>query len=328
MQQLLSEPSFASPADLALCREMIRQGSRSFHLASLLLPERYREPSRALYGFCRMADDAVDTATDPQHAVAMLMERLDAIYNEKPMDAATDRAFADVVRQFAIPRALPDALIEGFAWDATNRSYKTLSDVTAYAVRVAGTVGMMMALIMGCRTQHGLARAVDLGIAMQFSNIGRDVEEDAALGRCYLPADWLKNASAAEAATRLVNEAEAIYLRATTGIVLLPRNCRASIHAARLLYREIGREAQRRNHKGRAIVSGKRKAQLMLQAFPAALSSRIASMEPAVPETQFLIDAVLTGRAPHASPKTITERALWVMELFNALESRNQRGGS
>jgi 15-cis-phytoene synthase len=328
MHLLLSEPSLASPADLALCRQMIRQGSRSFHLASLLLPERYREPARALYGFCRMADDAVDTADNPKQAVRILMNRLDNIYNHTPQDEPTDRAFADVVRRFAIPRAVPDALIEGFAWDATDKRYDTLSDVTAYAVRVAGTVGLMMALIMGCRSEHGLARAVDLGIAMQFSNIARDVEEDEALGRCYLPAEWLRTMSAPEAATRLVNEAEAIYERAATGIALLPKSCRASIHAARLLYREIGLEAKRRNHKGRAVVSGGRKAQLMLQAFPAALSRKPASTQPAIAETRFLIDAVMTGHAPYTPPQSITERALWVMELFKSLESRNQKGES
>jgi 15-cis-phytoene synthase len=328
MQPLLAEPSLASPADLALCRQMIRQGSRSFHLASLLLPERYREPARALYGFCRMADDAVDNSTNQQQAVKMLMARLDRIYDHKPDDAATDRAFADVVRHFAIPRALPDALIEGFAWDATGKRYETLADVTAYAVRVAGTVGMMMSLIMDCRSAQGLARSVDLGIAMQFSNIARDVEEDEALGRCYLPADWLKTGSAPQAASRLVDETEAIYARATSGISLLPRNCRASIHAARLLYREIGLQAKRQAHHGRAIVSGRRKFGLMLQAFPAAISRAEASTAPAVPEAQHLIDAVMTGGAPQIQAKTITERALWVMELFNALESRNQRGPS
>jgi 15-cis-phytoene synthase len=155
------------------------------------------------------------------------------------------------------------------------------------------------------------------------------VEEDAANGRHYLPAEWKTgNNSTADLASRLVDEAEDIYARAETGISLLPGNCRASIHAARLLYREIGHEAKRRGHKGRAIVSGRRKTVLMLQAFPAALSRVIASNAPAVPEAGFLIEAVLTGHAPHQQPKTITERALWVMELFKALESRNQRGQS
>jgi 15-cis-phytoene synthase len=326
MQQLLPEPSLASPADLALCRQMIRQGSRSFHLASLLLPERYREPARALYGFCRMADDAVDKSTDPQSAVTLLMKRLDRIYDHKPEDAATDRAFADVVQHFAIPRALPEALIEGFAWDATGRSYKTQSDLTAYAVRVAGTVGIMMSLIMGCRSAQALARSVDLGVAMQFSNIARDVEEDATLGRIYIPAEWLTAGKATtDAASRLVQVADEIYDRAAGGISLLPWNCRTSIHAARLLYREIGHEARRRKHRGRAIVSGKRKAELMLQAFPATLSRTTPSNAPMLPEAEFLIEAVLSGRKPNTQVKTATERALWVLELFNAIENRTRK---
>ena len=130
---------FATPADMALCRQMIRQGSKSFHLASLLLPNSYREHARALYGFCRMADDLVDTANTPREAVVELAGRLDRIYEGAPSDNATDRAFADLIHSFAIPREIPDALIEGFAWDAEGRHYDTLSDVTAYAVRVAGT---------------------------------------------------------------------------------------------------------------------------------------------------------------------------------------------
>ena len=110
-----------------------------------------------------------------------MADRLDQIYAGKPSDDPTDRAFADVVHRFAIPRAVPDALIEGFAWDAEGRHYQSLSDVTAYGVRVAGTVGVMMSLIMGERRPDALARAIDLGVAMQFSNIARDVEEDAGL---------------------------------------------------------------------------------------------------------------------------------------------------
>jgi phytoene synthase len=145
------EPGFATPADLALCRQLIKQGSKSFHLASLLLPERYRERARMLYGFCRVADDLVDDASDPAAAVEVLKLRLDKIYGGMPSDDPTDRAFADLVRHHAIPRALPDALIEGFLWDSEGRKYQTLSDVTAYGVRVAGTVGVMMSLLMEVR---------------------------------------------------------------------------------------------------------------------------------------------------------------------------------
>ena len=314
-------PEFATPADLALCRQMIRQGSKSFHMASLLLPSSYRQHSRALYGFCRMADDLVDHAETPQAAVEQLAKRLDEIYAGTPSDSPTDRAFADVVSQFAIPRAVPDALIEGFAWDAQGRNYKALSDVTAYGVRVAGTVGVMMSLIMGQRKPEALARAIDLGVAMQFSNIARDVEEDEKLGRNYVPQEWIGE-SKSKATSRLVNEAEIIYQRAASGIVLLPRACRASINAARLLYREIGLSAAAQNHHGRAIVSLPRKLGLVAKAIAQTPWLPQNYSGPCLPEGQFLLDAVAQMQPPVTSAKNFDEKIGWVMKMFMAVEAR------
>lgn len=325
---------FATPSDLAHCRQMIRQGSKSFHMASLLLPVAYREQARALYGFCRMADDLVDQAALPHIAVKALADRLDRIYAGKPDDSPTDRAFADVVHRFAIPRAVPDALIEGFAWDAEGRHYKTLSDVTAYGVRVAGTVGVMMSLIMGERRPDALARAIDLGVAMQFSNIARDVEDDATLGRVYVPEEWLNEDAAtteqvlkqpslsAFSASRLVDVAETVYLRAEAGIAMLPRSCRASINAARLLYRDIGNEAKRKNHHGRAVVSFPRKLVLVTKAIvQTPWLSRHASAS-CLQEGQFLIDAVAQAAPPHAAYKGIKGQLDWVMKMFISVEAR------
>jgi 15-cis-phytoene synthase len=309
---------FATPADLALCRQMIRQGSKSFHLASLLLPNSYRQNARALYGFCRMADDLVDTASLPRQAANELARRLDNIYAGQPEDNPTDRAFADVVLRFAIPRAIPDALIEGFQWDAENKQYKALSDVTDYGVRVAGTVGVMMSLIMGERRPEALARAIDLGVAMQFSNIARDVEEDAKLGRVYLPADW----KAANAAGRLVDEAELIYDRAASGIALLPRSCRASINAARLLYREIGRVAKKQSHKRRAIVPFGRKLILVGKAVVQSLVLPKNSQAACILEGQFLIDAVVKTPKPEPANKSLDAQFGWVMKMLIAVEDR------
>jgi 15-cis-phytoene synthase len=324
----------ATPADLALCRQMIRQGSKSFHLASLLLPATHREQARSLYGFCRMADDMVDHATNPKTAVSILAGRLDAIYAGHPQAAATDRAFADVVHRFGIPRAVPDALIEGFAWDAEGRHYATLSDVTAYSVRVAGTVGVMMALIMGRRDTESLARAIDLGVAMQFSNIARDVVEDARLARVYLPADWLAESgvspqqvlqvpqTGAAAASRLVAEADMIYARATTGIARLPASCRASINAARALYAEIGHLARRTGHNTRAVVPTGRKLRLLAQAVAQTPFLPRHSAGPVLPEAQFLLDAVARTPAPETRPKGLVRQLDWVMQMFIALETR------
>jgi 15-cis-phytoene synthase len=317
-------PEFATPADLAHCRQMIRQGSKSFHMASLLLPAVYREQARALYGFCRMADDLVDQATAPRIAVKILADRLDQIYAGRPSDDPTDRAFADVVHRFAIPRAVPDALIEGFAWDAEGRHYQTLSDVTAYGVRVAGTVGVMMSLIMGERRPDALARAIDLGVAMQFSNIARDVEEDAGLKRVYLPASWLleNNGDKASVASRLVDEADTIYKRAEAGIAMLPRSCRASINAARLLYRAIGLEAKRIHHHGRAVVSFPRKLVLVTKAIVQTPWLSKHSSSACLEEGQFLLDAVAQTAPPEDAYKGLSGQLDWVMKMFIAVEAR------
>lgn len=313
---------------------MIRQGSKSFHLASLLLPAIYREQARALYGFCRMADDLIDNSAQPQAAVCTLTARLDAIYAGTPGDDPTDRAFADLVRRFAIPRAVPDALIDGFVWDATGRRYETISDVTAYGVRVAGTVGVMMALVMGERRPEALARAIDLGVAMQFSNIARDIEEDARLCRVYLPADWLaadgcssekmlaRPSLGAKSASRLVSEAEQLYAAAASGIAMLPRSCRASINAARLLYREIGLTARNQHHAGRAIVPRGRKLALAAKAAALTPFLRPGLSAPALAEGQFLIDAVAETVAPPHAYKGVSGQLEWVMQMFSAVEAR------
>ena len=149
------------------------------------------------------------------------------------------------------PPLLPEALLEGLAWDAEGRSYETIDELFDYAARVAGAVGVMMALIMGVRSPQALARACDLGVAMQLTNIARDVGEDARLGRIYLPRQWLREAGIDADAwlakpglderlrpivARLLQEADALYARARAGIALLPANCRPAILAAALIY--------------------------------------------------------------------------------------------
>ena len=147
------EPGFATPADLAACRTMLRGGSRTFFAASLVLPRRVREPASALYGFCRLADDAIDGEGGRAAALARLRERLARAYERRPLPLPADRALADVVSRFAIPQALPEALLEGFAWDAEGRRYEDLPALFAYAARVAGSVGAMMAMLMGVRAR-------------------------------------------------------------------------------------------------------------------------------------------------------------------------------
>lgn len=105
--------------DLAYCTEAIRHGSRSFHAASRLLPGRVRDPALVLYAFCRLADDAVDLQPAKEAAVARLHERQARVYAGKPENQPSDKAFAAIVDTYELPRALPEALLEGLAWDAS-----------------------------------------------------------------------------------------------------------------------------------------------------------------------------------------------------------------
>ncbi len=337
MQPSLPERPLVSPADLAACRQMIRDGSKTFYTASLLLPQRVCDASRSLYAFCRVADDAVDQSADSGAAVSQLLGRLDRIYRGRPDPQPADRAFADVVARFAIPREIPEALIEGFAWDAASRPYETLSDLQAYAVRVAGTVGAMMSLVMQVRSPQALARACDLGIAMQFTNIARDVGEDARNGRLYLPRQWMReegldpdsflgtpyfSRSLAKVIARLLAESDRLYARSLTGIAVLPAACQPSIHAARLLYAEIGREVERNGGDSigsRAVVRSSRKLVLLGSALAASLSRPAASLAPAVPEAQFLVDAVQSAGQAEQPPRNFDERAQWLTELFTRI---------
>jgi phytoene synthase len=356
---MITMRTLASAADLAACSALLRQGSKSFHLASRLLPPRIRVPAAAVYAFCRQADDAVDLEAGGAGALDALGRRLDRVYAARPADDPVERALADVVAAFGIPRALLDALIEGLAWDEAGRRYADLGALRAYSARVAGTVGVITTLLMGVRRPATLARAADLGVAMQLTNIARDVGEDARAGRLYLPASWMRAAGLcpdawlerpvfdqrlATVVARLLQAAATLYQRSAGGIADLPPDCRIGIHAARLLYAEIGQEVARRGHdslSGRAVVPTGRKLRLLTAACASALSAaRPRGGEdrapPPLAETRFLIEAVLShpadlcGDAPGPAIAWwhVGARVTWTIELFTRLEleERLQRG--
>lgn len=345
------EPTGAAlRADLAACAALLRQGSKTFHAASRLLPAGVRDPAVALYSFCRLADDAVDNGGGTA-ALESLRKRLADAYAGRPAPEAADRAFAWAVAAFEIPAALPEALLEGFAWDAEGRRYETLADLEAYAARVAGSVGAMMSVLMDARQPEVLARACDLGIAMQLTNIARDVGEDARLGRVYLPLDWMTEAGidpdewlagpvfSADLATviaRVLEAAERLYARSSAGIAELPASCRPGMHAARLLYAEIGREVQRRGLDAvsqRAVVPPARKAALLPAVMMAAATTPVATDHAAALEAaRFLVEAAArppAGPVPAAGyrARRFEERVVWLLGLFERLERREQQLG-
>lgn len=343
---------YATAADFAACRELLRGGSRTFYAASFLLPRRVRKPACALYAFCRIADDAVDVADGGTSALVQLRGRLDRIYAGDSSPEGIERAFASVVTSFAIPRTLPNALLEGFAWDVAGRRYEDLDSLLAYAARVAGTVGAMMAILMGARGADALSRACDLGVAMQLSNIARDVGEDARAGRLYLPLAWLRDAgidpdawlanpvhsdALGSVVRRLLQTADVLYERVASGIAQLPVTCRPGINASRLLYAEIGREVERQGGNSlarRAVVPAARKARLLLRSLASALLAVPQEPAPPLAQTRFLVEAITAGAPRVAASRrafagaipwwNLYERALWTISLFERLERREQ----
>jgi 15-cis-phytoene synthase len=334
--------------DFEACQALMQGGSKTFFAASRLLPRRVRGPAIALYAFCRVADDVIDDSDDRPTALAGLYERLGRVYAGRPMAFECDRALASVVREFALPRALLDALLEGFQWDAEGRRYETIEDLQAYGARVAGSVGAMMAVIMRSRSEQAVARACDLGVAMQLTNIARDVGEDARCGRLYLPLQWLREAGVdadawmqnprfdariASVVARLLDAADVLYRRSEHGIAQLPRDCRPAIHAARLVYAEIGRALECMgldSIRHRAVVSGRRKLALLVRASSVALIAPADPLERLAPlaATQFLVNAAAipahadTGRP--APRRSFAERTLWVAELFERLAAQDR----
>ena len=308
------------PDDLAHCKEAIRHGSLSFHAASKLLPAKVRDPALALYAFCRLADDEVDEGDDQTGAVLRLQDRLDMAYAGRPKNAPEDRAFAAIVEEFEMPRALPEALLEGLAWDAAEHRYDTLSGVRDYSARVASAVGAMMCVLMRVRDPDALARACDLGVAMQLTNIARDVGEDARMGRIYLPLDWLAEAGIDPEAfvqqplptndvcrmvKRLLAEADRLYLRSEAGINVLPLRARTGIWAARLIYAGIGKQLRRQMYDSisvRAHTSARQKLGWVAQAGLRTAGSVVMPKSAVIyakplDEVRFLVDAASQGRA-------------------------------
>lgn len=250
-------------AVLDASRASIETGSTSFAAAARLFHPRVREDAYMLYAWCRHCDDEIDgqvmghgaVGLDPALAGAKLLELHDKTRRALAGEPMADPAFAAfqrvALRHRMAPR-YPLDLLEGFRMDVEGRRYRTLEDTLLYAYHVAGVVGVMMAQVMGVDDLPTLRRAADLGLALQLTNIARDVIEDARGGRVYLPADWLEGLDAAgvadpahrpvvfAATRRLVAAAEPYYASARWGLPALGFRSAWAIAAARSVYREIG----------------------------------------------------------------------------------------
>jgi phytoene synthase len=335
------------PADLEECIALMQDGSKTFFAASRLLPQRVRSHAIALYAFCRVADDLVDHAEPGQTPLEALRLRLDAIYAGQPQPHVEDQALAMVVRETRLPRHLLDMLIEGFAWDAQGRVYETLRELHDYGARVAGSVGAMMCWIMGTRDTETLMRACELGVAMQLTNISRDVGEDARMGRVYMPLTlmreqgldpdlWLDQPASSAAQRRVVaqllDEADRLYAQAMHGVASLPPDCRAAIYAASTIYAEIGHQLRRNgldSVSSRTVVSTSRKLVLLFMAWTQAGWIRVARHNPeplaavqGMVQTCVQLESPGTGKGPGYFPnRSMDQRVVWVLELLERREN-------
>jgi phytoene synthase len=271
-------------------RAILRRHARSFSWAARLMPSGPRRDATSLYAWCRQCDDAVDLAATPEEAtaaVARLRAELDAVCGDGPLASSILVGMREVLQTHAIPRRYADELLDGMAMDVGPGPvrYARYEDLQVYCYRVAGTVGIMMARLMGVRDAGVLARAADLGMAMQLTNICRDVVEDEARGRVYLPAELLggelppseARERTKKAVAALLARARELYASGDEGMSALPTACAMATRAARLIYSDIGRVLERRGFDvwaARARVSPGRKLWLALRAVAGTMAAR------------------------------------------------------
>lgn len=303
---------------VAASEQAIAKGSQSFAAAARLLPRAVRDDTVMLYAWCRHADDVVDgqalgstpaAGHDAAAAVARLRAETLAALRGNGAVSPPFAALRTVAQRHDFPDAWPLALIDGFAMDAEGRRYRTIGDTLDYAYHVAGVVGVMMARVMGVRDEAVLDRACDLGLAFQLTNIARDVQDDAAIGRVYLPQDWLDKAGARVDApgsaplngviARLLREAEPYYASARGGLAGLPIQAAWSIAAALRIYRGIGHKILRAGPgwDGRRVsTSGAEKVAMAAAAGGDAVRSRFARAAPRSVGLWTRRDSTLRGR--------------------------------
>jgi phytoene synthase len=255
------------------CEAVAKEHGRSFYVASRFLPTDRRRAIHAIYAFCRVADDIVDRAECPIRAGAALDKWAEQL--DYPVDAVP-RAFASARDDFGVPIEPARDLIEGVRRDLEPRWYQTWTDLREYCHSVAGTVGLMAAPVLGCRDSHALTHAAELGVAMQLTNILRDVAEDAERGRVYLPVSELEaygcdpqsvlagrpNGQFRDLVAFQIERARGLYAQAREGIPALTPAGRFTTLAASHFYAGILREIEAQDldpFRGRARVTSARK---------------------------------------------------------------------
>jgi phytoene synthase len=264
-----------------------------------LLSPKCRDDAAVLYAWCRRADDAIDecNAADAPEQLLTLRAELDTVYSASSPKDPTLKSFQDLVRKHAIPIHQPQALLAGFEMDLGTVRLMTIDELLLYSYRVAGVVGLMMCPVLGVRDPAALQHATDLGIAMQLTNICRDIKEDWLRQRLYVPEEILAAVGLGGlgnhlgqpppddarpglqlAVRRVLDLADDYYASGDRGIQFLPPRAAVAIRTARKVYSAIGTGLRRRNCDallGRVIVPRHEKLRLIMQALVEELVARL-----------------------------------------------------
>ncbi len=290
----MTDPALLTDPVLEHARAVIERGSLSYTLAARALDPVTRAGGYQLYAWCRHCDDVIDgqsfghdmqvpSVEEQRRLLTELKITTERALRGEPVDRLVFRGIARVVRQHDIPERHLWEFLAGMEADVQGRRYRTLEEVTGYCYQVAGVVGVMMGHIMGIKDPVTLRRAQDLGVAMQYTNISRDVMDDAPVGRVYFPLDWLDAAGlppdqladparredVVRLVVRLLDLAEPLYRNADTGLQALPFGHAWSILAARQIYADLSAVIRRRGTHAwdtRSAVSAPRKLWLMARA--------------------------------------------------------------
>jgi 15-cis-phytoene synthase len=246
----------------AHCEEITRQHSKTFHMASALMPQNQRRAIRALYAFCRTCDDLVDNPadSDPIHSLEQWRMKTSRLHSDETDLIAL--AWHDTRLTHSIPSLYAEQLIEGVKMDFIQKRYQTFAQLAAYCYGVASTVGLMSMHIIGFRHHHALAYAIRLGVALQLTNILRDVGEDYRMGRLYLPREELlifgirEEDIAAGHVTEnwrqfmkfQIRRARELYRTSLPGVKLLDKSGRFATYAAGILYARILDEIEKNDY--------------------------------------------------------------------------------
>jgi phytoene synthase len=236
-------------------RAILGHNARSFRWASIFLPPGVRDDAAIVYAFCRLIDDTADNAADTDQAKRALIEIQTALYHPTGSASPFVELFFEVAHRMRIEPGWVEELIKGVRSDLGLVRIRDDDELVRYCYRVAGTVGLMMCRLMGVTDPRALEYAVALGIAMQLTNICRDVLEDGAANRVYLPRGRLQEVGVTqeqlvqgqanpEAVSRVVRDllqlADSYYQRADLGIPFIPGRARLAIFVASRIYRAIG----------------------------------------------------------------------------------------